>query len=114
MELSWSRAYIFGILLIHTVYVLLFIGIITAVPTFIETLNTGLQTVLCLVLMYRFNPFRTHYKLHDTDARFIFGSAMLLFTNVVLIKLASTDYIGKYVIKAQEWVQGLMSGVKNT
>ena len=111
MELSWSRAYIYGILLIHVVYVLLFIGIITTVPRFIETLNTGLQTVLCLVLIYRFNPMRTSFKLHDTDARFIFGSAMLLFTNVILVKLAHTDYVGEYVRMAQQWVQGLTTGV---
>ena len=100
-----SRAYFYAIWFIHFTYLALFVGVVATVPKFIETLNVALQTILCLVLMYRFHPFRTDYKLREADASFIFGSASLLFTNVVLVGLTKTAYIGKYISGAQSWVE---------
>lgn len=104
MEITLSRIYFYAIWLVHITYIAIFVGVVATVPTFIETLNVALQTILCLVLMYRFHPFRTNYKLRDADVSFIFGSATLLFMNVVLVGLTKTAYIGKYVVMAQNWV----------
>jgi len=104
VSVSLSIFYFYAIWIVHLTYLALFVGVVTTVPKLVDTLNVGLQTMLCGVLMYRFHPFRTNYQLHTSDASFIFGSATLLFVNVVLINLSKTMYVGKYIRKAQEWV----------
>jgi hypothetical protein len=41
------------------------------------------QIVICLFLMYKFNPFREH-KLDRNDGRIIFTSSVFMITNVLV------------------------------
>lgn len=93
----FSSVYVYTIWFVHLCYIAVFVGVVARVPVYLDTLTLAMQTALCLVLMYRFRPFRTHYHMHDSDARLIFGSATLLFTNVVLVGLSKTKYVGDYV-----------------
>jgi hypothetical protein len=113
--MKWVQLYTFGIFLVHVVYILVFVGIVATVPEQIQTLQQILQTVLCGVLLYRFRPpFNTQYIIVKEDASLIFGSAMLLFTNVVLVSLTKTKHIGKYIVYLQSQTQHYLKTMVNS
>lgn len=89
--------YIGTLIVIHTIYLAVFLGIFTTVPNFVNYLNIGIQTFLCLFLMIRFHPFREKYILKPADTMFIFGSAFLLFTNLVLVEFVQIPRIGNTI-----------------
>lgn len=89
--------YIISLLFIHLGYLAVFFGVFAAIPTFIKYLNIGVQILLCFFLMIRFHPFRENYKLKPVDIMFIFGSAFLLFTNLVLVELVQVPTVGNYI-----------------
>ena len=97
LSINLGRMYGYSMAFIHLCYIAVFVGVFTRVPEYLDSFALAMQTVLCLVLMYRFRPFRASYRLHDSDARLIFGSATLLFINVVLVGLARTKYVKEYV-----------------
>lgn len=68
-------------ILINIIYVILFFGIATINQTYTHYLNIFIQIFVCGFLLIRFHPFRTH-QLHKNDASLIFGSAILLLTNL--------------------------------
>lgn len=89
--------YIGSLFIIHLVYIAVFLGIFVTVPEYIRLLNIATQVFLCMILMFRFNPFQTNPKIHHGDNMFIFGAVFILFTNVVLIELAKIPVIQKLV-----------------
>jgi len=77
------------IMFAHFLYFVTYFGIITALPNTLAVLDTVTQTFVCLFLLFRFHPFRNdNAELGKYDKRLIFGSGMLLFSNLVAIKLA--------------------------
>jgi hypothetical protein len=75
--------YITTILLLHVVYIAIFLGLISinTMHMYINMLNIGVQLFIGLFLTWRFHPLRTHeYKKHD--AKIIFGSGIFLLTNL--------------------------------
>ena len=97
--------YIGTLLVIHVMYLAVFLGIFTTVPKFVKYLNIGIQTFLCLFLMIRFHPFREKYALKSEDIMFIFGSAFILFTNLVLVELVKIPAIGNVVNKRLDKIE---------
>jgi hypothetical protein len=89
--------YIVSLLFIHIGYLAVFFGIFATIPTFIKYLNFGIQFILCFFLMIRFHPFREKYHLKKIDIMFIFGSAVLLFTNLVLVEMIQIPTVGTYI-----------------
>ena len=65
---------------LYSAYIVLFLGVVNFNPSYITELKLLMQVVLCAVLIYRFNPFRTH-ELKKYDANIIFSSAMFLLVN---------------------------------
>ncbi len=68
---------------IHVFYALVFLGFLSAVPNYVYYLNIIVQILLCLFLMFRYHPFRTHNKLGQFDAKLIFGASSLLLFNII-------------------------------
>lgn len=73
--------YISGIYIINITYILALIGIIFIDPVQINKLNIAVQLFVCLFLILRFHPFRTH-ELRKYDSQIIFGSALFLLANL--------------------------------
>jgi predicted membrane protein len=78
--------YFFSLITIHVIYAMVFLGIFSTVPEYIYMWNLVVQIGLCLFLMFRYHPFRTHV-FEPYDAKLIFGSAMLLLANVISLPL---------------------------
>ena len=65
---------------LYTAYIVVFLGVVNFNPAYITDLKLLMQVVVCVVLIYRFNPFRTH-ELKKYDANIIFSSAIFLLVN---------------------------------
>jgi hypothetical protein len=65
---------------LYTAYIVLFFGVASINPAYISDLKLAMQVVICVVLIYRFNPFRKH-ELKKYDANIIFSSAIFLLVN---------------------------------
>jgi hypothetical protein len=92
-------AYIWTVGLIHVIYLAVFFGVFVKIPEQIQTLNIMVQIFICFMLMYRFNPFQKTQQINKFDLTIIFGSAFILFTNVILVELAQYPVIGIYIKK---------------
>lgn len=95
--------YLISLLLIHIGYLAVFLGVFATIPTLVNYLNVAVQFFLCFFLMIRFHPFRETYKLQPADIMFIFGSAFLLFTNLVLVEIVQFPIVGIYVNQFFQW-----------
>jgi hypothetical protein len=80
--------YITTVALIHMLYFITFLGIITVDVKYIHMLNVFIQTFVVLFLSIRFNPFRKDYAFTSADKTIVFGSAVLLGTNLLTVEFA--------------------------
>ena len=67
-------------------YIIVYIGLITNKPIYLQMLITGFHTFICLFLLYKFNPFRTH-TLNQNDGKIIFASALFMLTNLGITEI---------------------------
>lgn len=81
------KVYFGSLFFIHFVYGMVLLGIFSSVPQYIYVWNMLVQVCLCLFLLYRYHPFRKSHKFEEYDARLIFGSALLLLTNIISLPL---------------------------
>lgn len=95
--------YIVSLFLINITYLAVFLGFFATIPSYVKYLNVGVQCFICFFLMFRFHPFREKYNLRDSDIMIIFGSAFILFTNLVLVELVQFPGIGKYINNGFKW-----------
>lgn len=77
-----KSAYLYVIVAFNVAYLLFLMGYSVVEKNVLDDVRYGIQMFVCVYLMIRFNPFRTH-AFEKGDARIIFGSAMLLFTNML-------------------------------
>jgi len=88
---------LFGLL--YLLYGITFFHIINVNPMWIRLLSTTIQTLICLFLLVRFNPFRKH-ELREFDGEIIFASALLLLTNLISTEFSlhsGEDVYAKFV-----------------
>jgi len=97
--------YFVSIILVNIIYIAVFLGIFINVPSYIRSLHFFIQTLLCIVLMIRFHPFKENNQLKPNDTMFIFGAATFLFTNVVLVEIVKFPIVNNYVNKTLSFLQ---------
>lgn len=78
---------------LHALLIAIFAGVIYVNPAFIENVSFIIRIFVCIFLMVRFHPFRTHV-LHKYDGQIIFIAAIFLLTNEGI-----TSYVLKYFDK---------------
>jgi hypothetical protein len=86
--------YLMSVGLIHLIYFITFFGILSVDAKYINYLNVFIQTFVVSFLAIRFHPFRQKYSLTSTDSTIVFGSVILLGTNLFsteLVKWLPTD-----------------------
>ena len=99
MQYFWilNRFYIWSIFIVYFFYIAVFLGVFVNIPNYVKELHFIVQIGLCLILMIRFHPFRNKYVLKPYDISFIFGTAVFLFTNVILVELIKNTIIRNYL-----------------
>ncbi len=74
----------------NILFVLFSIQIIRINPVLIKYLQISVQTFIAFFLIYRFHPFKKDYSFHVNDNYFIFGSAIVLLTNLGITHYAES------------------------
>jgi predicted nucleic acid-binding protein len=90
----FGHYYFHMIVLMHVIYVFVFIGIIAINSLFLKTFNILIQTFVCVFLLFRFHPYR-HHKLREYDTSIIFSSAGFLLFNMILVEFFSVYKLSK-------------------
>lgn len=92
--------------ILNIIYLYLFFGSDTIIfnESFIRELNTILQLMVCLFLIYRFNPFENNIIISNNDKRIIFSSAIFLFVNLGVI-----EYLHQYTDEIKSHIAPFIS-----
>jgi hypothetical protein len=70
------------LVVINILYFGALIGIVLINTAYVESFNIIVHSVLCLFLMYRFNPMHKQIVVKDYDKVIIFSSALFLLLNL--------------------------------
>lgn len=75
--------FIFSVLLVHILYLAVFLGVVYIDESYIRNLSTIIQAFVAIFLTIRFNPYNIDNRITDFDKQVIFYSATFLLLNVV-------------------------------
>ena len=81
-----GKHYIYLGMALYGAYITLLLGIFTFSPEYINVLKLVMQTIVCFILILRFNPLRKH-ELKQYDANIIFSSAIFLLVNTGIAEI---------------------------
>jgi len=81
-----------ALLTFNIIYFSTLFGVLLINTTYIDAFNIVVHSVLCLFLMYRFNPFRKAKEINRYDQIIIFSSALFLLLNLGII-----EYVKKFL-----------------
>ena len=80
--------FLFTMTLTYITYIFLFFGISYLLPSYIRTISNGLHIVICLFLIYKFNPLRSTQQITETDKNIIFFAALFIIMNTSITEFA--------------------------
>lgn len=80
--------YIGTMALIHILYFTAFVGVFVVDQIYVNYLNVFIQTFIVLFLAIRFHPFENRRIITSADTTIVFGSAILLGTNLLTVEFA--------------------------
>jgi len=85
---KFQYPYLFMVGIVHFLYFIAFLGIVSIDQGYLHGLSIAIQTFVVLFLLYRFHPFGNRYILKPVDKTIIFGSALLLGTNLLTVEFS--------------------------
>ena len=74
-------------IIIYVTYFLVIIsslGLSEGAPKYLKYLDYYIRVYICLFLMWRFNPLRTHYEFTDLDRKIAFSAGAFILTTTAL------------------------------
>jgi hypothetical protein len=72
------------IIISWTLIIISALGLSQIAPQFLEQLDYYIRIYICLFLMWRFNPFRSHYEFTDLDRKIAFSAGLFILTTTAL------------------------------
>lgn len=90
MERIKKPVYITGLVIIYTIYVLTYLGLVNYNTSIVDYLNIGIQLFVAIFLIIKFHPYRKH-ELREFDAQIIYACAIFL-----LLNLGLTEYFERF------------------
>jgi hypothetical protein len=79
-----------------TLIIISTLGISQNAPKFLEDLDYYVRIYICLFLMWRFHPFKSHYEFTELDRKIAFSAGLFILT---------TSALNKYLISVQEKIK---------
>ena len=73
-------------MLLLAIYITTYMGLLYVNPIYINRLTLSVNVFVCLFLLYKFNPLRTH-TLNKFDGKIIFASALFMLTNLGITEI---------------------------
>lgn len=86
-----SHFFLISLMVVHVILAFVFLGVVYVDAKYVETVSSIIRVCMCLILLYRFNPF-TKAELKKYDRELIFTAAMLLLTNEAITKYIISNY----------------------
>jgi len=74
-------------IIIYISYFLIIIsalGLSQTAPQYLQSLDYYVRIYICLFLMWRFNPLRTHYEFTELDRKIAFSAGVFILTTTAL------------------------------
>jgi hypothetical protein len=90
-------------IIIYVTYFLVIIsslGLSESAPKYLQSLDYYVRVYICLFLMWRFNPFRTHYEFTDLDRKIAFSAGIFLLATTIINSVLVT-YVDIFKDKIQ-------------
>jgi len=75
------------LVIFNVLYFTALAGVVLINTAYIDVFNVVVHTILCLFLMYRFNPMHKNIVIKDYDKVIIFSSALFLLLNLGIIEV---------------------------
>jgi predicted neutral ceramidase superfamily lipid hydrolase len=92
---SYVALVIFNILYFSTLF-----GIFLINASYIDTFNIVVHSLLCLFLIYRFNPLRKNVEINKYDQILIFSTALFLLVNLGIVEYFKKMFVNEnYLMK---------------
>lgn len=85
-------AYLLTVGITYIGYIFLFLGVSYISPGYIRTFGLVMQVLICVMLIYKFNPLRGKIQLSDYDSQLIFLSSMFILVNAGMIEIADAFF----------------------
>ena len=82
------QLYTFSIIIIYILYFSTFLGVTYIDKSKIHLMSVTIETIICIILMLRFNPLKQHV-MTDFDRAIIFSAASFLFINLFTTEIYS-------------------------
>ena len=90
-----APVYIISVSILYILYFLLYFGLYSLNMEYIRYLSMFVHTLVCAILIIRFNPLRKQTVLRPYDNIIIFASAIILLTNVVATEIGLGTFANK-------------------
>lgn len=67
-----------------------YLGLSQLAPKFLDDMDYYIKIYVCLFLIWRFNPLRSHYEFTSLDAKIAFSAGLFILTTTALNKYITT------------------------
>lgn len=92
LETHMKPTYMILITGFYILYVLIFLGITYIAPQYIRFISNFIYILLAIILIIKFNPFRSNPTLMPSDGALIFGAAIFILINVGITEFAMSFF----------------------
>ena len=72
------------VIISYILVVVSFLGLYDSAPKFLNSLDYYVRIYVCLFLIWRFNPLRTHFEFNELDRKIAFTAGLFILTTTVL------------------------------
>lgn len=79
-----EKAFDISAYLIYGLIILSSLGLSQSAPKYLEYMDYYIRIYICLFLIWRFNPFRTHYEFTELDRKIAFSAGAFILTTTIL------------------------------
>lgn len=82
---KWQER-MFDIIIYITYFLIILssLGLSQSAPKYLQSLDYYVRIYICLFLMWRFNPLRTHYEFTNLDRKIAFSAGAFILTTTAL------------------------------
>ena len=95
--------------LLYALIVISALGFSTDAQKYIEQLDYYIKIYVCLFLMWRFNPLRSHYEFTNLDAKIAFTGGFFILTTTAL-----NEYLTNLKDNASSKAKKFITNITNT
>jgi hypothetical protein len=88
MENIKKPTFLFTMGITYISYIFIFLGVSYLLPNYIRTISNVMHLLICLFLIYKFNPLRNTQQITDTDKNMIFFAALFIIMSTSITEFA--------------------------